>query len=178
MLSKRHHRKTTRPKRYVVFKRLFLFFCTRLLLVFRNDDDDAPDSRSKKDDDDDGLLLLLVVVVVVVYYVVYSTRKFELEKTRFWCRDLLRAPRDSTRSTLEEEKNEYKKTKRRPIYLWAKDDDGVVVPRRPSWRPVRRTRLAGRTRARRRPVCTSFLIIVQICVVFFLCVFCSIEKDS
>ena len=74
------------------------------MLVFRNDDDDdAPDSRSTKDDDDDDGLLLLLLVVVVVYYVVYSTRKFELEKTRFWCRDLLRAPRDSTRSTLEEE---------------------------------------------------------------------------
>ena len=118
--------------------------------MFRNDDDDAPDSRSKKDDDDDGLLLLLLVVVVV-YYVVHSTRKFELEKTRFWCRDLLRAPRDSTRSTLEEEKNEYKKTKRRPIYLWAKDDDGVVVPRL-DYSP-------------------------NLCGLFFVC-FCGEEKDA
>ena len=64
-----------------------------------------PDSRSKKDDDG-LLLLLLLLLVVVVVYVVYSTRKaslinrFELEKTRS-ARDLLSAPRDSTKIALD-----------------------------------------------------------------------------
>ena len=41
----------------------------------------------------------------------------------------------------------------------AKDDD---APRRPSWRPVRRTRLAGRTRARRRPDYTlAFFVLIN-----------------
>ena len=65
-------------------KTISFLLSTRLVLVFRNDDDDdAPDSRSTKDDDDDDGLLLLLLLVVVVYYVVYSTRKFELEKRAF-----------------------------------------------------------------------------------------------
>ena len=84
-------------------------------------------------------------------------------KKRAFARDLLSAPRDSTidfgrrkkRMLTRIQKNEA------PPHLWAKDDG--VVPRRPSWRPVRRTRLAGRTRARRRPVCTFFLISKNLC---------------
>ena len=96
-------------------------------------------------------------------------------KKRAFARDLLSAPRDSTidfgrrkkRMLTRIQKNEA------PPHLWAKDDG--VVPRRPSWRPVRRTRLAGRTRARRRPVCTLFLISKNLCGLF-VCVFVGKKK--
>ena len=135
-------------QKVVVFKRLsFQSPSVPLLLVFRNDDDARFEEQKRR---------RWVVVVGRRRLRRSSTRKFELKKRAF-ARDLLSAPRDSTidfgrrkkRIMLTRiQKNEA------PPHLWAKDDG--VVPRRPSWRPVRRTRLAGRTRARRRPVCTLF----------------------
>ena len=165
MLSKRHQRKT-RPKRSRIQKD-FLFsrplmyrccWCSETMMMM-------PDLRSKKTTTMGCCCCCCCCCCCwssssFTSFTQHAKRLSSIVsnwKKRAFARDLLSAPRDSTIDFGRRKKRiilltRIQKNEAPTNHLWAKDDG--VVPRRPSWRPVRRTRLAGRTRARRRPVCT------------------------
>ena len=149
MLSKRHQKP---PKK---FGKDFSVAPNKLALVSLVPKR-RPKNASKKDDDFRLLLLLLLLllVVVVVVVVVHQHKASLIVSNWKTIRERSLRSAGRRRSLRSQEKTN---TTALPPPQSAKDDDDA--PRRPSWRPVRRTRLAGRTRARRRPDYTLACIV-------------------